>query len=526
VLPSESDYANLGRGLLLLALLGALIGAGRRLHELSVRWRDPILRRQDLPVALAVLAGLLLRLGAWASPHDVNDRLRAVWLMRPSQGFGYYGLGMPTWAESLVTVFGRQQAVILHSNAALGALSIALLATWMHSFGASPRARAWAAWACALTPLLIRFSHTDVQTIPEIALVLLALVSLERSRDLGRLDAVLAGCCLGAATHFRPEAPLLTAAIAAWPLVRGMPGAWWRQRGLPFVATTAAITAPWAVAILLRLQAVHAGELPTPLPMGNSPHALIKHGWRHLVTLDPAFTSPLAAASMFGGLLARGTPRGIRLWMGLLILCFSVLNPVDAWTSAGGEGLLLARYQLRVLPFAAALTGLAIDALLGARPALRWPVRVLMALGWCAVLPVAYTPTLVDTEHAFFHEALPEVPEGCEIWTLRIGMDATLVPERFESRLAGQEHRWRDLRDGHEPIGDGACVVWYRSGQCWADVPPHDGTPDTLQPGCARFEQRHPLQPLRVTALEGAPPLYEDLTTSRPEVGFFWVRQP
>lgn len=500
---------------IVVGVAATLVGAVQLSRELWRRWQRPELRREDLPITLAVVVGLLLRLGAHASPHDLNDRLYAVYWDTWPSGF-HYGLGMPAWAW-LVTRFAPDaQDAIFHANAVVGTLTIALVAAWVRARHERPVAYA-SAWLVAAAPLLVRFGHTDVQVLVETAQWFLAAVLLQTP---GRSRALLAGLVLGAAAHQRPESVLMVAALLAWMWVERRDRRWWREEGVAVLLGAGLVAVPWLLTLLPAVLAVVRGD-PGSLMPSQGGHPLLHWGPTHFVFLDPAFTAPVAIGLGLGGLLLCGRREGL-----FFILCIgglASLNTVSMWSSAGGEAICLARHQLRLLPWIAVLQGMAavwVAGRVGKGAAVWWGVLVVSML---AALPVAYRPTLLDTEHAFLRRTLSQLPDGCRILALRRPMDASLMPQPHYSILAGRDHQWLWVDDGTEPIPDGDCVVWYRPALCHAHFPPGSAPEGAMFEPCEVLESRLSLRPRVVQSLEAVPPIRSWFSADPVEVGLFDV---
>jgi len=461
------------------------------------------------------LLALVLRFLAPASPVDLNDRLSALWSPDPTSGIAY-GLGMSAWSGWLNLWWGWTPDHIFHTNALVGALTAPLLTVAARRAGLSAPAALLSGLFVATHPLLARLSHTDLQTVPEVFLLVgAAWLAFTGSR------AWQVGVLLGLAGCFRPESVVpagLLFIVLAWRLPT--------LRTPAYPAAALAVVLPWGLTLAHRLGLVLLGQAESPMPSGHYLHPALRHGWAHFPFLDPAYTTPVLGVGVLLGLLAgRRTQRLRTLGFAAGAFLLSSLILSDQWTTAGGISVSLTRHHYRALVLWCLAAGVGWAAL-----PLRFPARVQRPL-WAAValLPLSQLTTmgwltqttLLDTEYAFLKAALPQIPDGCHLYALSRPMDASLVPPRHLSQALGASHRWHWVRTGEEPLQPATCALWYQSATCYAHYPPGSAAAGARYDVCDRMLARTEGAPTLREGLPNQPPIFSWFSADPIPVGFY-----
>ena len=446
---------------------------------------------------LVVLLALVVRWCAPSVPFDVNDRLLPARRGLLDAMESYYGEGMIAWAGLLFTVFPGPDSNVYHAGVVAGAAMVAALMVFMARSGATSIQLVSAGVVAAVTPMLVRFSHTDVQVIPEMLLFWVAMCALQRVVDRDEVvSTVVAGLALGVAMTMRPEAPVIAGMAAAW-VVWVAPAGAWRRRSVVIVAVLAGLL---CLPHLLLMGEKFAYSSSSPMRTWDLSQAA-RSGFRYFVFLNPEYTPVIVPMMALVGAVFGRAPRALRVWLVVCLLVASCLVP--AWSAEGGK-ILLTRHQLRALPFVAVLAGYGVEALVRTIPwaPARWGVAgvglAMASLG----LPIAWLRTAENVEYSFFVRALPSIPDGCTVQTLRTDdWDNGLDPLVHYSEQFGLDHRWTKLVEA--PSAD--CVIYYRQGNCFAGFGDMEG-PDAqgrawMDPRCEAYEAAHVLRPILETEI-------------------------
>ncbi|MCB9682336.1 MAG: hypothetical protein H6733_12790 [Alphaproteobacteria bacterium] len=497
-------------------LAGGVVVVGRVLRPWS--WAERL-------AAVVLAAGAVaLRLAVPGGPFDINLRSTEVFFpFEPT--VWHYGLAYPTlWRALLAPWPAAGFTTLFDGTAVLGGLTAVLLVAFLRVAGTGRRVAWLAGVALALTPAHVRFSHTDVQAIPEAFLFLLAglawIEHLDRHRPGVGVGLPVATASLALAATMRPEGVLLLPTFALLTVATGrtVEGRW-RQRGVAGLALIGFV-ALHVAGVVLHNHEVSAGRAG----LKGWPSPLV-HGPLHWVALDPTFTAPLLVVlALVGGALA--PLRGRRHWAWLLLAavtgCF-VLNP--DWTPAGRDVPALVRHQVRSLPWFAVLIGFGLDGL--ARQAgRRWGPVVLVALtavaGLAAVraLDGAFRPTTLDAEFAFRDAVERTLPAGCAVVTWLPPEDRGLAMTSELSRSEGLDLTWLRLDRG-DPLPEAGCVIWYRPASCAA---PLDRKVLAPAAPCAAFEASHTLTPIAEARLPNRPWLIPSYAEDPVRVGYYRLR--
>ena len=462
--------------------------------------------------------GAALRLAAPASQMDIHYRLSAA-EVHVSLAKSAYGLAFGSVVRSLWWLTGPSDASVHNFNVVAGVVSIGLLFALARALGLSTIGAFAAAALLAFNPTHAIFSHTDNQTILEIALTLWGIRSLVVPT--GPRQRLIAGLALGLAAVLRPDAlAVIAVAIVVWALV-GRPLSRWDGLlavGLVLVAPNLAAWAGLAMDGSTMSQAF-------------TRDVVSQYGWRHFLFLRMEWSHwlvPIGMALAFFDVDRR------RLVVGtaLIALALSVAVPGFSLAALAHAG---ARHQLRAIPFAAVWGAIGLAwavAKLEERTPAAVPIAVFAgALATVPVVPYTVAQTSLSAEYALYRDHITEVPRGCQIIGFfdMLSSDLSLKPPRQLSRQLELDHRWIDLE--LEPMPEDGCRVYFRGASCYASgvtkayaEQSSDGALEA-QERCRLAEARLNLEPLHVENIIGRshgtdhyPP------ESHMEVGFFTVR--
>jgi hypothetical protein len=482
------------------------------------RWaRGASGRERAVVAALAALAGAV-RVVVPPGIGETNVRTAAFLEgLRPERWA--YGVALPTIERALLPP-GAHLAAIFDLAVAFGIAGVLATAWLAREAGAARSTALLAGGLLALSPVAARFAHTDAPGTFEVPLYLIGLVAWLRHAARptgGAWTAAAAG--VGLAAVCRPEALLLVPLVPLANVAGGRPIPWRAGRTWAAIAATVTLVALHVAGVLVH----NPPAGPERAGLGTAP-ALLVHGWRHLVWLDPRFSSPVPALAAVSGVVLAPPSWGRRLAWAVLALATASFVFDATWSPAFVGAVNAARHQLRSLPFFAILAAQGAVALGGhlglpGRGGRLVPVVVLAASAWsCRTLATTNT---VHAELAFLRAGLPRVPDGCTVVTWVPPDDRGLtIPGGLLSADAGRRHDWVYLRTGDE-APTGSCVIWYRAADC-ATRPPA-GAPEDV---CARFEARHALRPLAVAELPAVPWSFERYTEDPVRVGFYEVTGP
>ncbi len=485
-------------------------------------WRlrtEPDLGDRRWAGALALLTAVAwaLRMAAPWGPHDLNVRQVGAWVpldrLDVEHGLGLTAMAMPlqALAGSAWSLRGLPDLV-----AVLSALHVPLAVLWGRRLGLG-RGAAWLAgvWL-AVHPAWIRFGHTDVQGGVETLWTLVALLAGERwASGRMRADAVLVGVATGLAVHARPESMVVLGVVAAWGLLR-VPDGWrsgdaWLAAGLAGV-----LSAPQVGWQLVRAGlggAVAEGIVGAD---GLLRHAVVTHGPRHLLLLDPAWTPWMVLVGGAIGLWIAGpVPARVRVSLVVTALGLSLLvGGGPAWTPLGGEAFGFARHQLRALPFGLVALAAGWGHLVHRAPRMPRGGRVVL---WGAVsalglwtLPLAWVPRHAQADFRVFASVWDQL-DGCAVYLPVADGDAGLHVHHELLPLAGAVRV-----DGPEGLVGAPCALYYRSSECSLVV-------SEPRASCDRFEQAHRLTPIAVAEVPAGPWIFDQVAQDPVRVGLYRV---
>ncbi len=491
------------------ASIVALVGAVA-LWVLDVRDRE---RPWVAGVLLVTLLAVAVRLAAPWGSHDLNVRNPGAWVDVPRVNVGY-GLGWTGLARMARAVWpgGWTLRALPDLAAVLSALHVPLLAAWARHLGTSASAAWGAAGWLALHAAAVRFGHTDVQTTPETLWVLVALLAVARwNEDRRPWMALLAGLATGLAVHARPESMVVVGIVPAYAAM-AVPAVWRERWGWGAAGLAAVVGLPQVVLQIQRLLYDRATSAGVPSPEELASHPLWTHGVRHLVVVDPTWSTGVVAVGLV--LLVFAREIDVRWRVGALVVCLGLVLLVagDAsWTPAGGHRPGFARHQLRLLPFALLAGAWGLDAVAQAVGAARWvwPVAV-VAMG--TTLPTAWDDRVGTQEFRAFADWHSTLAEGCVVYRPAVHEDAGF---RIPVELMPQGVRLVD----RPPASVDGCTLYYRSAECSL-------ARYALATTCDAFEADHALVPLDERWLPAGAWIYDDHAVDPVRVGLYRVEGP
>jgi hypothetical protein len=237
--------------------------------------------------------------------------------------------------------------------------------------------------------------------------------------------------------------------------------------------------------------------------------------------LGPPLTSFAVSSLVVLGLAAAAVATKGRalLWIAAGLL------PALPTASLAGPHLITARYQVAVLPVAAAVLGIGAiwlsrqiaviaPAAIRQRAGSAMAVTLVLVLGTEGMLTGA-PETTVRLEYAFFRQHLGAVPRGCWIVRPRWSRDLGLEPPLHLSTLRRLEHEWLDAPPASHAVG---CLVYWRAGSCSATAPGAE------PPDCGTIESRYQLIPIAEAHLPARPAFVERYREETVRVGFYYLR--
>lgn len=491
--------------LVLLGVLGALA-----VQALRQAGRGPV----GVMVALTLVAWGLRQAAPWGS-HDLNLRNLGAWVagwyIVAPYGHGLEGLTDPVVALAQVGGLGWSPLHLVTLTAVLSALHVPLLVGVARGLGTSWRASWLAGALLAVHPAAVRFARTDVQATPETLWTLAACVLWLRHRADGRPGwAWAAAISAGLVGHARPESLAMTAMLVGAMLLSA------GERPVPWRPALAAVAVALPQFFLQLVRALTSAQAVDGLPLlpRDVPKPLPVHGPWHLLGFDPAWVGPLVGVALLLWPLARTPTAGWRWGTAVVALVASVLVEGDSsWTPSGGFAMGFARHQLRALPFFALLAAWGISAVAD-RLGSRWvggALSVAVVASAATRLPLAYTPRTGQAEFRFFVDLEAHFAPGCQVYTPGLPFDAGLRPPG--ALFVGRGLRWTE----HADPPDGACWLYYRSGECSLGFEP------PLSRVCDAFEREHTLEVLEERWLVARPWIFDHHVVDPVRVGLYRV---
>lgn len=498
---------------------------------LAIRWwraSDAEDRRRALPLAGIVAVALVTRFIAPGVPHDINPRLMDLWL-RFDSGFGY-GWGLPSLARGVLLVSPHSEQAIFGTLAALGALSVVPWYVFARQAGFERRDALWGVGMLAITPLHIRFSHTDLQAIPEGFYTALALIAAERFvRTRQMVPALAAAATMAVACQMRPEAAAVGIVALVWMLRDPRRFPWTAPGTWAALGLFAALVTPHVLLVLAKTaEAKAAGQGFGPVFLnGRFVHPALDNGLRELVIFNPEYTPWLLIIGFAAGITAPGAPLSTRLWLAFAATFLAGLVP---WWSSLDHVLTIVRHQIRALPFAALLAGLGLSYVgswVSGRGGL--VLGALLVAGVAKDLPMAWYPTTMTEEYTFFSRTLQTLPEGCDLVTFIAPDDGGLYPQTHLSKVFDRDDTWHTFGQREVETFDarGPCAFYYRPANCYYWSVRAEDPATTLVDGmrheCIDFEARFRLEPLAEADLVNLNHSIERYARDPVRVGFYAV---
>lgn len=490
-------------------------------------------RRALAGLGVVVALAFALRWMAPDVPHDINDR--SIGAFYTPLRLADYGWGHPSFMATLLLLVPgvpQVQWTLFHFGPFLGAFTAVAVSLLARAWGAHWGAALAAGALFAVATPAVRFGHTDTHALPESLLFVAGVLALVRHGQAPRLwRALAAGIWLSLAVAMRPEGALLLPFVLLVAMhALGRSGL---KRGSSWLGAAVALPALLihADSVLLRMNtsAVDQDTMALFTEGGRLNHALFNVGVTHLLTFDPTYTHPWIAVLFVGGAILGAAPRGSRVVAGLLGLGLALIVPGAWWTAAGGDSLVLARHQLRAIPFVSigAAFGLGAIWARAPHPALRGILVLGTAAAALAPIGLNYGPRTYALEHQWARQALPKVPTDCVVLYWQQPGDWSLNFQWVISSQLGMGHRWVQANDGLPPRT--ACEVWYRSANCSVvplqndDGGAYMGNPQPDVDHCREFEAAFEMEPIDEAALPAVPYVYDDFAEDPVRVGIYRV---
>jgi hypothetical protein len=497
-----------------LALIGGVLAG-------LLRSRDRLVDRDTSIVVLLTALALLLRFLAHPGPADIREVISETGARRAG------------WAAFLHMVFSllpMRDETIWTINRIAGALSVPLLYVVMRRRFPDRIAAIAGAAALAVTPLIVRFSASDMPYIVLCAALLGAVVVYDRYVDNGSTGAMLLSLgLLTAAMQLRPEAPWLSVPAALVAMAGGVPA------DLP-----ARLKRPSVIIAALIFLGINVICMSWSLDSNNG------HSLSGFVLIGSVFGSPWADPSttppMLGALVALGAATALLFryrWAGLLWLAAVLVTvplysrvtvrsviPIDGHlTLAEMAEFAVARYHLPAMYLACGLAGLAVAtilALIGRVIGRALPAAGLVAVGIVCVAAAPRVDLLwrmwtPQREFEFFRDGLARVDPGCRVVTMLDIPDAGFIPFRY--LRPGMIDAAAFLKD--PPAGD--CFVYYQGSNCYELdlVPEAERLTFQVNSTCRAMEEKFTLDPIVEAQLPAVPYRAELYARSPLPVGFY-----
>lgn len=518
-LGSPGGLATLGWQLGLMALVGLLLATGLRRRI----WRHPEALRILAELAGLVAVAFMVR---WlllpVGPGNLYSQLPDS--THPPAHFERFGPGLGAWALGWFWLLGVGDRVIFFAGAVAGSLTVIPVYCLARLSSPQRLAGLLAGALLALWPIHARLSATDDQSVL-IALLLAGAMALVVAADRAAAGSLLLAAWLaaGLAASTRPEPALALAPLGLLvllqPTSRRLQLKPLLLAGSVLVLTLTGLVLYYTISTALRggfdpsgvLRAEHLFRL---LGVdGGSVLAPPRSSW--LLTICFAIG---AAAALVAG---RGRPA---LWLAAGWL------PALPTASLANDGLITARYQLALVPMAAAATAVGL-VWLGGRLSRRWPrlsrpaVPVLVAVPLLAAAWGCLQPPPEPTfrrEYRFFRNNIKQIPENCRLLEVRWDVDLGLGPPTHLTRLLATGHSWLAVSDALDP--DTACLVYWQPASCRASATDPISTADGLLPDCQLVESRYRLEPLATTYLPAITGFCETYRVEPVPIGFYRLR--
>lgn len=439
------------------------------LHPLGLAWWAlalALLPRDRVAIGITAVAVLLRALTFSPRVHMHFDRAWLSFLEASGRhqarvdSFGEAWPALMGWSDLLL---GPATLALHVTNAVMSVLAVPLLVGAVRASTGDGRGAALAGLLLAATPLALVMAPTDSRFVAAGTLMVAGLYGVLRRDAAG--DA-LGALSTGLLAHLRPE-------LGAFSGVLLVAGAWGRRPGM---VVPAAALVGWRVAALA-LGGQGGSQWNLGAISGMMGQKWFGVGGAFLVTdptRDPAVVAVLALA---GALLALRRRDG-SVWMLLLGLLGTVAYAYQ-WREADRL-----RYHLTVVPWLAALAGLAGSALWARSRTAALAVGLALAASWWPTR-VLWAPLAWSEEYGLARTALAAVPEGAVVrydpamdrnghfvgWA-SLYTPAAVRP--LEGPVAPGELRWVGLADyahGRKPDVSGLEPVEVRTFDArWADM--------------------------------------------------------
>lgn len=485
----------------LVLLLVAVLTLGLLVGE-QLRRSDP---RVGLALAAVVVAGAVIRwllaqqvaLGVW--PYTRVLRIAQLAFDGPILAWFTEQTGARLYYTDLTFALNFFIAVITP------------LAIFAHGFYVlrDPLAALAAAALIAFLPSHIRFSRSEVEFIPSIALTSLCFALLHAGLSAPgrrwRWMAIAALPCFVFASIVTRELNILMAPLLVLAVLLLRPDS--ARRG-EVAAVLIGIAAAGAAGYFLHLVPNYSENIADGLRPGtlfNGVHAFFSRRYNTLA--NAAITPPLIVWLAVTGsvvLFRRGEPRHAVFLLAWFVFYFGAHSYV-----LPEEPLMQARYHLHLAPPLVFLAAPAAAALFAWRPATRWALVAALA-----ALPALHSGFIRDVdfndmrEFRFLQEVRHLIPDGCVALEYpgvfahdrrlpRIGMvlDAGRPDMRWRTEVAGV------LGPG-DPLSSAArglfanpppCLYWFEGIPCWNGKSPEQ----PIAPTCAAVRDALVLEPVR-----------------------------
>lgn len=494
------------------------------------------LRRSTL-IAVAAVAALAaaLRSLAPAVPHDINDRSIHVFLAPLSDSLASYGWGYPSVFATLfhlIPILPAQQSTIFHVGPVVGAMTAALVVLLTRSWGARRSTATVAGFLYAVANPAVYFGHTDAPGLPESLFFLSGLLALTRHAQAPTVSrAWAAALWIFLSASMRPEGLMLLPIAALTTALICTP-----TRALLFPLGMGAVVSSPVLAFHLhivwrRILESDAGYRSTITPLAGTQamHERLRGlHWEDILVLDPAYTHPWISGLLVLGLVWGAVPSITRTAAALLVVSLHFVILITPWSPAGGECLVVARHQLRALPFTSMVVALGLGRITSTVPALTWPFVGLTALAAVRTLPMNYEVRTYAQEYVWAYQAIQAIPSDCQVLYWKAPGDWSLGQAHTISFDLGLGHEWRAVNESWPPRSP--CEVWYRSSNCSVITPEHRlATRQGLPPGdpdhCHSSERLMETSTIEETYLSARTYVFDHYATDPIRVGVYRIHR-
>lgn len=503
--PRETDRLSLGRrgGALAWATDGALLFFAAFVLLLGITARQ--LRRMPREAAAlllaCVLAGAVYRLwlapetmlGAWPYSRTVPI-YRQIW-EGPALSLISQALGQRiSWFEFVTTTtllfaVATPVAVFAHATDLLGGHRRALLA----------------AATVAVLPTHVRFSHSEVEFVPSLALAaftfVLLHVAVRDERRPWRWIALAALPLAAGATFVTRPLNVVFLALFLADLAFVHRGSTRRR-----ILAGALVLAAGLVSIVAHFLPSYAEQVrdgSDPAVLAQAVKALFSVKWNTLV--HPGITPPvLLVAAVLGAIWRWRSERRLVIFLLAWLLAFFVTHAYVL----PEETAMQARYHLHLVAPFVFLAAIGLDALL-----VRRPRAGLLAVALVALSPLVHADFVTDVafndqqEYAFVRSAAAQIPRGCTVLEhtgegtgdhdARFGRAGTALEGFREVRLF-RVHALGAASASDDPLraearaslSEGGCLYYFEGIPCYSER--REG--ETLARACVAMREAAPME--------------------------------